>query len=135
MIAQTKEEIEVFCKYLLTIYQEFIVQEYVGTPDSEYTVGVLNTMDGEFINSIAVHKSIETALNNRIKIKNRTGIEKLGKREISAIGRKVPKAYFGWTSLEYPINIQYTKQWCLFKHLDQSYDTEFHKQMANLRAG
>ena len=63
------------------------------------------------------------------------GIEKLGKREISAIGRKVPKAYFGWTSLEYPINIQYTKQWCLFKHLDQSYDTEFHKQMANLRAG
>lgn len=86
MIAQTKEEIEVFCKYLLTIYQEFIVQEYVGTPDSEYTVGVLNTMDGEFINSIAVHKSIETALNNRIKIKNKTGIEELGKNLVVSSG-------------------------------------------------
>jgi hypothetical protein len=62
------------------------------------------------------------------------GIEKLGKKEISAIGRKVPEVYFGWTSLEYPINIQYTKQWCLYKHLDQYYDTEFLKQMANLRA-
>ena len=63
------------------------------------------------------------------------GIEKLGRREASAIGKKVPRIYFGWESLEYPINIQYTKQWCLFKHLDQSYDTEFRKQMANLRAG
>lgn len=62
------------------------------------------------------------------------GIEKLGRREISAIGKKVPETYFGWSSLDYPINIQYTKQWCLYKHLDQSYDTEFHQQMANLRA-
>jgi hypothetical protein len=62
------------------------------------------------------------------------GIEKLGRREASAIGKKVPRIYFGWESLEYPINIQYTKQWCLYKHLDHSYDTEFHKQMANLRA-
>ncbi|WP_323585279.1 ATP-grasp domain-containing protein [Aliarcobacter butzleri] len=86
MIAQTKEEVDLFCKYLLNIYSEFIVQEYVGTPDSEYTVGVLNTMDGEFINSIAVHKSIETALNNRIKIKNRTGIEALGKNLVVSSG-------------------------------------------------
>lgn len=86
MIAQTKEEVDLFCKYLLNIYSEFIVQEYVGTPDSEYTVGVLNTMDGEFINSIAVHKSIETALNNRIKIKNRTGIESLGKNLVVSSG-------------------------------------------------
>ncbi len=86
MIAQTKEEVDLFCKYLLNIYSEFIVQEYVGTPDSEYTVGVLNTMDGDFINSIAVHKSIETALNNRIKIKNRTGIESLGKNLVVSSG-------------------------------------------------
>lgn len=86
MIAQTKEEVNLFCKYLLNIYSEFIVQEYVGTPDSEYTVGILNTMDGEFINSIAVHKSIETALNNRIKIKNRTGICELGKNLVVSSG-------------------------------------------------
>ena len=86
MIAQTKEEIEMFATYLLTMYDEFIIQEYVGTPTSEYTVGILNTMEGEFINSIAIHKSIETALNNRIRIKNRTGIDELGKNLIISSG-------------------------------------------------
>lgn len=86
MIAQTQDEIEVFCRYLLTIYQEFIVQEYVGTPDSEYTVGILNTMNGEFINSIAVHKSIESALNNRIRIKNRTNKAELGTNLVISSG-------------------------------------------------
>ena len=86
MVAQTEKEVELFCTYLLNIYPEFIVQEYVGRPDSEYTVGVLNSMDGEFINSIAVHKSIETALNNRIRIENRTGIEKLGKHLVVSSG-------------------------------------------------
>ena len=79
LIAQTREEVELFTKYLLNIYGEFIAQEYVGTPDSEYTVGVLSSLDGKFINSIAVRKSIETALNNRIKIRNNTQNADLGK--------------------------------------------------------
>lgn len=86
MVAQTKEEVQLFAMYLLNMYDEFIVQEYVGTPDSEYTVGVLNSMDSEFINSIAIHKSIETALNNRIRIKNRTGNESLGKNLVVSSG-------------------------------------------------
>jgi len=86
MVAQTQKEVEIFCRYLLNIYPEFIAQEYVGTPDSEYTVGVLNSMNGEFINSIAVHKSIETALNNRIRIKNCTGITSLGKHLVISSG-------------------------------------------------
>ncbi len=60
-------------------------------------------------------------------------IEKLGKKKSSIIGKKVPEIYFGWSSLDHPINIQYTKQWCLYRHLDESYDTQFHEQMANLR--
>lgn len=86
MIAQTKAEVELFSTYLLNIYDEFIVQEYVGTPDSEYTVGVLNSMNGEFINSIAIHKSIENALNNRIRIKNRTDRKDLGKNLVISSG-------------------------------------------------
>ncbi|PUE63766.1 ATP-grasp domain-containing protein [Arcobacter caeni] len=86
MIAQTYDEVKLFSTYLLNMYNEFIVQEYVGTPDSEYTVGILNSMDGEFINSIAIHKSIETALNNRIRIKNRTGNEQLGKNLVISSG-------------------------------------------------
>lgn len=78
MLAQTKEELQVFGQYLLTMYNEFIVQEYVGTPDNEFTVGVLSSMDGDLINSIAVKRMILTSLSNRIKAPNRSGRKELG---------------------------------------------------------
>lgn len=79
MLAQSKEELLVFGQYLLTIYEEFIVQEYVGTSESEFTVGVLSSMDGMLINSIAVKRMIMTSMSNRIKAPNRTGRAELGK--------------------------------------------------------
>lgn len=72
-LAQNQKELNTFAEYLLDIYPEFIVQQYVGTSDSEYTVGVLISMDGELINSIAVKRTILSSLSNRIKVKNRTG--------------------------------------------------------------
>ena len=70
-IAQDAEELELFGTWMLHIYSEFIVQEYVGNADCEYTVGVLNDMEGNLINSIAVKKNIMTALSNRLKIRSR----------------------------------------------------------------
>ena len=78
MIAQSKEELIVFTKYLFNTYDEFIAQEYVGTPDSEYTVGVLHDMDGKLINSIAVKRMILSSLGNRIKIKNMSENKSIG---------------------------------------------------------
>lgn len=78
MIAQSKEELIVFTKYLFNTYDEFIAQEYVGTPYSEYTVGILHDMDGKLINSIAVKRMILSSLGNRIKIKNMSGNTALG---------------------------------------------------------
>jgi carbamoyl-phosphate synthase large subunit len=77
-LAQTKKELYMFSEYLSSIYSEFIVQQYVGTADSEYTVGILISMDGELLNSIAVKRHILSSLSNRIKIKNRTGNTKFG---------------------------------------------------------
>lgn len=70
-IAQDKDELILFGTWMLNIYSEFIVQEYVGNADCEYTVGVLSDMEGELINSIAVKKNILTALSNRLKIRSR----------------------------------------------------------------
>lgn len=70
-IAQDKDELILFGTWMLNIYSEFIVQEYVGNADCEYTVGVLSDMNGELINSIAVKKNILTALSNRLKIRSR----------------------------------------------------------------
>src|SRR5205809_1049183 len=54
LLAQTRDELIAFADYLLRICAEFIVQEYVGAAEDEYTAGVLLSMDGEVLNSIAV---------------------------------------------------------------------------------
>lgn len=92
-LVQTFTELRAFCDYLLSIYSEFIAQEYVGTPETEYTVGVLISMDGELLNSIAVKKAILTSLSNRIKISNRSGNRKLG--DVLAISSGVSQGEIG----------------------------------------
>jgi carbamoyl-phosphate synthase large subunit len=77
-LAQTRSELDTFGRYLLDLYPEFIVQEYVGTPDSEYTVGVLHTMDGVFVNSIAIRRHLGTAISTKIRVRNTSGRPELG---------------------------------------------------------
>ena len=60
------------------------------------------------------------------------GVEKLSNGK-SLIGNRVPEVYRGWSTLPFPVTIQHTKQWCLYKHLDDKYDNEFHNTMAQLR--
>ena len=78
MLAQTREEANLLGRYLLDIHPELVAQEYVGSPDGEYTVGVLVSMDGELLNSIAVRRFILSSLSNRTRVPNRTGDERLG---------------------------------------------------------
>ena len=79
-ITQNQDELAMLSKYMLEgdICPEIVIQEYVGTPDSEYTVGVLFDMDGNFINSIAVKRDLDSALSRRIRVPNRTGSGKFG---------------------------------------------------------
>lgn len=77
-IAQSRAELEAFGFHLLTIYDRFLVQEYVGTPDAEFTVGVLFGGDGSFLNSIAVKRVISNALSVRLRVPNRSGRAELG---------------------------------------------------------
>ncbi|MCJ2166241.1 MULTISPECIES: ATP-grasp domain-containing protein [unclassified Pseudodesulfovibrio] len=77
-IVQSPDEGRMIASYLCTLYPEFIAQEYVGQPDSEYTVGVLSDLDGQIINSIAVKRNTLSALSCRFKAANRTGRKDLG---------------------------------------------------------
>lgn len=92
-IAQDSEEVALFGTYLLRLYDSFIAQQYIGTPFSEYTVGVLLDMDGTLINSIAVKKNILSGLSNKIKISNRTQDRSLG--EILAISSGISQGDIG----------------------------------------
>lgn len=77
-IAQNRQELNFFGQHLLGFCQEFVAQEYVGTPDCEYTVGILSDLNGEFVNSIALRRYILSSLGNRVKLPNRTGREEFG---------------------------------------------------------
>jgi carbamoyl-phosphate synthase large subunit len=77
-IAQSEPELEVFARFLLTVSPSVTIQEYIGTSDHEYTVGVLFGADGALINSIAVRRLFNTALSVRIRVQNRTPRAELG---------------------------------------------------------
>jgi carbamoyl-phosphate synthase large subunit len=92
-LVQEREELRWCADQLLRIYPEFIVQEYVGTPDDEYTVGVLLDMDGNLLDSIAIRRYIMSALSNRIKVPNRTARRDLG--DVLAISSGVSQGRIG----------------------------------------
>jgi carbamoyl-phosphate synthase large subunit len=77
-IAQYAGELRALAKLLLLGGRKLMVQEYVGTPEAEYTVGVLTGMDGRVLHSIALRRFILSALGNRLKTPNRTGRAELG---------------------------------------------------------
>jgi carbamoyl-phosphate synthase large subunit len=77
-LVQDRDELVACADQLLRSFPSFVAQEYVGTPETEYTVGVLLDLDGALINSIAIRRSIMSALSNRIKVANRTSRSELG---------------------------------------------------------
>jgi carbamoyl-phosphate synthase large subunit len=78
VIAQDHDELLSFGQTLLANGRHLLAQEYVGTPDAEFTVGVLSSMSGEFIQSIALKRFTSSALGSRLKVPNRTGRKDLG---------------------------------------------------------
>lgn len=87
-IAQDAEELYGLALYL-GLHRgrgDFFIQEYVGTPDSEFTVGVLHGMDGGYLNAIAVRRFLTGALNVRTSVPNRTGRSELGTRLVISSG-------------------------------------------------
>lgn len=77
-IVQSDGELACAAMQMLAVHPEFIIQAYVGTVDQEYTVGVLTDLDGELIHSIALKRSIMSALSNALRVPNRTGKSSLG---------------------------------------------------------
>lgn len=92
-LVQDGEEFVFACRYLLRQGKTALLQEYVGTPEEEFTVGVLNTLDGAFVGSIALRRNIITALSNRIKVPNRTGRDELS--PILAVSSGISQGFFG----------------------------------------
>lgn len=87
-IAQDMKELKALAGYLGLggITTGFMIQEYVGTPDQEFTVGVLHDFDGCYVNSIAVKRHLLSGLSVRSSVVNRSGREELGARLVISSG-------------------------------------------------
>ncbi len=87
-IAQDMKELKALAVYLGLggITSGFMIQEYVGTPDQEYTVGVLHDLEGRYLNSIAVRRHLNSGLSVRTSVVNRTGRKELGTRLVISSG-------------------------------------------------
>lgn len=92
-LAQNTSELGLLVNYLLNYFDHFLVQEYVGRVDHEYTVGVLLDGNGNLINSIAVRRFIMRSLSSRIKMRNRTDKKYLG--ETLAISSGISQGEIG----------------------------------------
>ncbi len=87
-IAQDMKELKALAVYLGlgSMASGFMIQEYVGTPDQEFTVGVLHDLNGRYINSIAVKRHLDSGLSVRSSVTNRTGRKELGPRLVISSG-------------------------------------------------
>lgn len=70
-IAQNKEELVFILRYLLSQNIVPLVQEYIGSPNEEYTAGVLTDFKGKLVGSIVIKKIVQGALSSKTKIRNK----------------------------------------------------------------
>lgn len=77
-IAQDLRQLELLANYLDLNAEHYIIQEYVGSFEDEYTVGILHDMQGARINSIAIKRLMNSGLNIRLSAPNRTSRQELG---------------------------------------------------------
>ena len=85
-IAQDEKELRSVSELVLNHTSGFIAQEYVGTYESEYTVGILSDLEGELIDSIAVKRHILYGLSHRLKVANKTNRADLGNLLVISTG-------------------------------------------------
>jgi len=67
-IATDKEEALLLGRYMLKKGLKVVAQEYIGSADEEYTIGVSSDKDSNVLGSICVKKMVTNALATRLKI-------------------------------------------------------------------
>lgn len=77
-VAQDEDELRFHAGRVVRAGAAAIVQEYVGDPGAEYTVGVLHLPDGTLAGSFALRRDLQSLLSTRLRTPNLTGRSELG---------------------------------------------------------
>jgi carbamoyl-phosphate synthase large subunit len=72
-IAQSSDELRALLGYLRfnSSGKDLLIQEYVGTPNSEFTIGVLTSVQGDLFGSIALRRNLTRSLSVKERVRNR----------------------------------------------------------------
>lgn len=76
-IARNARELELI-RDLTGVAEHIVVQEYVGRPDREFTVGVLHDFNGAYIATSVLRRDLSNLLGVSFKVKNTSGRDELG---------------------------------------------------------
>lgn len=85
-IVRTEKEQHFFASYLLEQHGEFVAQEYVGTPEDEFTIGVLQDSAGTLMGTISLRRNLNVSISRRQRVKNTTGRSELGEYLVISSG-------------------------------------------------
>ncbi|HEX9400928.1 MAG TPA: ATP-grasp domain-containing protein [Anaeromyxobacter sp.] len=85
-VVQDAEELRFHAERILQGAAKAIVQEYVGDPAGEFTVGVLHLPDGTLAGSFALRRDLSSLLSVRSRAPNRTGRSELGPQLVVSSG-------------------------------------------------
>lgn len=85
-VAQDEEELRFHASRILRGGAAAIAQEYVGSAEREYTVGVLHFPDGTLAGSFALRRDLGSLLSTRFRTPNRTGRAELGAQLVVSSG-------------------------------------------------
>jgi carbamoyl-phosphate synthase large subunit len=85
-VVQDEEELRFHASRIVRGGTAAIAQEYVGTAEGEYTVGVLHFPDGTLAGSFALRRDLGSLLSTRLRTPNRTGRAELGAQLVVSSG-------------------------------------------------
>ena len=77
-LARDRRELELLYALLTKNSGKLVVQEYVGQPEGEFTVGVMHDFDGRFISTCVLRRDLSSLLNVQARLPNTTGWDDLG---------------------------------------------------------
>jgi carbamoyl-phosphate synthase large subunit len=76
-VARDSYELAAFTELLIRDRLVTMVQEYLGTYNDEYTVGVLSTPQGEIVGSIALQRLLQDAISTKLRVPSLNSVEPL----------------------------------------------------------
>jgi carbamoyl-phosphate synthase large subunit len=85
-IAQDLEDINAILYLSKRKMEDYIIQQYIGTPEAEYTVGILHNNKGVFIGSATLQRDLSQSLSLRSVSQNITSKHALGERLVISSG-------------------------------------------------